>query len=366
MKRALLLGKVAGIKVQVHWSFLLLILWIVFIGFVGSTSTSGIAWNVFFVMVIFGCVVLHELGHALTAQRFGIQTRQITLLPIGGVASLDNIPEKPREELLITLAGPVVNIVIAILLYLVIPFDFFRELDEAQIQEFFSEISARNFLFLLFYANVVLAVFNFIPAFPMDGGRILRALLSMRMDRIRATQIAANLGQGVAVLFFFFGLLYNPFLALIGVFVFFGAQGENILVQQMTLLRGYRAKDAMMTNITILNPEDTLDDVIDVVLSGAERDFVVVNSDGNHAVGIVYNQDLIKAIKRREDQLKVRDIMSRDFDSVAASDELTDIFRKVQTQKKSFFPVVDHGTLIGAIDLTNINEFMVFRSSVQY
>lgn len=361
MKKALLLGKIAGIKVQIHWSFLLLIVWVVFIGIMGSLSTAGILWNIFFVLVLFGCVVLHELGHAITAQRFNIQTEQITLLPIGGVASLEDFPEEPRAELLITLAGPVVNILIALLLYLVIPFDFFRELDQEQMQQFFSEISPRNFLFLLFYANIVLAAFNFIPAFPMDGGRILRALLAMRMDRARATQIAANLGQFVALLFFFFGLFYNPFLALIGVFVFFGAQGENIMIQQLTALHGYRVRDAMMTNITLLDPDDSLEDVVDVILAGAERDFIVTNGDGR-TVGIVYNHDIIKAMKSMGGQAKVGEIMSTNFDSVTVHDDLADIFRKAQSRKKSFFPVTENGRLIGAIDLMNINEFMVLRS----
>ncbi len=150
MKRALTLGRIAGIRVQVHWTFVLLILWITFSGIWAETSTAGILWSNFFVIVLFGCVVLHELGHALTARQFSIQTKEITLLPIGGVASLEDIPEEPREELLITLAGPAVNIVIAFLLYLVIPFDFLQELDETQIQQFFSEISAATFYFCYF------------------------------------------------------------------------------------------------------------------------------------------------------------------------------------------------------------------------
>lgn len=345
---------------------MLLILWIVFMGLWGDTSTAGILWNILFILVLFGCVVLHELGHALTAQRFAIETKQITLLPIGGVANLESIPEDPRKELWITLAGPAVNILIALLLYLAIPFDVLQELDEEQVREFFSEISARNFLYLLFYANVILAVFNFIPAFPMDGGRILRALLSMRMNRVSATQVAANLGQLVAVGFFFFGLLYNPFLALIGVFVFFGAKGENIMVQQLTLLSGYNARDAMMTNITVLDPEDSLEDVVDVILAGAERDFIVANSDGSRPVGILHNQDLIRAMRNRGQDVQVKDIMNREFEKVNPADELTNIFRLMQAKNKSFFPVVENDRLIGAIDMTNINEFMILKSSMNY
>lgn len=366
MKRALTLGRVAGIRVQVHWTFILLILWVTFSGIWSGTSTAGILWSNLFIIVLFGCVVLHELGHSLTAKRFAIQTKEITLLPIGGVASLEDIPEEPREELLITLAGPAVNIVIAFLLYLVIPFDFLQQLDENQIQQFFSEISARNFLFLLFYANVLLAAFNFIPAFPMDGGRILRALLSMRLDRVKATQIAANLGQLVAIIFFFFGLLYNPFLALIGVFVFFGAFGENVMVQQLTLLKGYKAKDAMMTDITVLDPDDSLESVVELIISGTERDFIVANSDGHKPVGVVYNQNIIKAMKTKEGPLTVKDVMSSNFDIIAETDELTEIYRKLQSGASSFFPVTDGSRLTGAIDRTNINEFMIFRSSVSY
>lgn len=364
MKGSLLLGKVAGIKVQVHWSFLLLIGWIVFVGMISGASSAGTLWNIIFVLVLFGCVVLHELGHALTAQRFNIQTQKITLLPIGGVASLEEMPDDPKQELLITLAGPAVNLVIAFLLYIFIPFDLIREFSQQQLQEFFNEISPRNFLYLLFYANLVLAAFNFIPAFPMDGGRILRALLAMRMGRVQATQIAARMGQFVALLFFFFGLFYNPFLALIGVFIFFGAQGENILIQQLNILRGHQVRDAMMTNITILNPEDSLENVVDTILAGTERDFIV--TDGHHAVGIVYNSDLMQSLRHQTNGRQVKDIMVKDFESVTAADDLAEIYRKVHAGQKSFFPVIENGRLLGAIDLTNINEFMVFKSPINY
>jgi len=364
MRRSLSLGRISGIKVQVHWSFFLLVAWIIFVSIIGGASMSGTLWSVFFVLVLFGCVVLHELGHALTAQKFNVQTQKITLLPIGGVASLESMPDNPREELLITVAGPAVNIAIALLLYLLLPFNLLQGLDAEQMQEYFREISAHNFLLLLFYANIILAVFNIIPAFPMDGGRILRALLSMRMDRVKATQIAAHLGQFVALLFFFFGLLYNPFLSLIAVFVFFGAQSENILVQQLQLLRGHKVREAMMTNITVLNPEDSIKDVIDVVISGTERDFVV--SDNSGLTGILTNASLINVMKRRNGDIKVKEIMDSHFEKVNADDDLTNVFQKIHSTKQSFFPVIQNDKLIGAIDLNNINEFMVFRSALAY
>ena len=202
MKGTLNIGRVSGIKVQVHWTFVFLIAWVVFLEVSRGREMPAIALSILFVLVIFGCVVLHELGHALTARRFGISTRKITLLPIGGVASLERMPEKPQQELLVAVAGPAVNVVIAILLYIVFPIHRFLDLEPEALQEMLSAISPQNFVFYLFAANVMLVVFNAIPAFPMDGGRILRALLSMTIDRVQATRIAAALGQLMAVMFF--------------------------------------------------------------------------------------------------------------------------------------------------------------------
>lgn len=236
MKGSLNLGKIAGIGVKVHWTFMLLILWVVFLELTRGSNLQSILWSIFFVLALFACVVFHELGHALTARKFKIGTRQITLLPIGGVASLEAMPEDPKEEFLVAIAGPAVNVVIALALYLVVPMEEFLKQDPEMLEETMSAINAGNFLFYLFSANVMLVVFNLIPAFPMDGGRVFRALLSMKFDRVTATQMAARLGQGVAFLFFLIGLLYNPILILIAIFVYFGAQGENMMVQQLKLL----------------------------------------------------------------------------------------------------------------------------------
>jgi CBS domain-containing protein len=219
-------------------------------------------------------------------------------------------------------------------------------------------------LFYLLMANIMLVVFNLIPAFPMDGGRILRALLTMKMDRVRATQIAALLGQTLAFLFFLVGLLYNPFLILIALFVYFGAQGENMMVQQLTLLQNHRVREAMMTNITVLKPDDFLDQVVDVILSGTERDFVVTEDE--NVAGVIYQSDLMQTLKQRNGHVKVKEVMSTDFENVQAGDDLTYVYRKVQARKKSFFPVVENGRLVGAIDMNNINEFIVFRAALDF
>ena len=364
LKGSLTLGRVRGIRFQVHWTFLLLVGWIVFLEMSRGNNFEAILWSIAFVVVLFGCVILHELGHALTAARFGVGTKQITLLPIGGVASLESMPENPFEEFWVAVAGPLVNVAIAILLYLVVPVGDFVSQDPEQLQQTLSAINAGNFLFYLFSANVMLVLFNVIPAFPMDGGRILRSLLSMKMNRIQATRIASGLGQLVAFLFFVFGLIYNPILALVGVFVFFGAQGENVMVQQMALLKDRTVSEAMMTDISVIHPDTPLSEVVDIVLSGTERDFVVAE-DGK-VCGVLYQQDLVEARRSGAGSSRVRDILTSDVMQVSPDADLGEVYQKIQSHKKNFFPVVDAGELKGAIDHTNINEFMVFKSLSQF
>ena len=195
-------GKLFGVRIQIHWTFLLIIAWAVYQGWVQGGDAVTVLLTVALVLAIFICVVLHELGHSLAARNFGIATRKITLLPIGGVASLERMPEDPKQELLVAAAGPAVNLVIAGFLFLFVH-SRFRELGDAEAaRQFFEKVSAANFLTYLFMTNVMLVAFNAIPAFPMDGGRVLRALLSFKMDRVRATQIAVKVGQLFAIFFF--------------------------------------------------------------------------------------------------------------------------------------------------------------------
>lgn len=364
MKSSLNLGSIAGIKIRVHWTFLFLIAWIVFLELSRGNGLTAILWSTFFILVLFFCVVLHELGHALTARKYNIGTRQITLLPIGGVASLESMPDEPAEELLVALAGPAVNIVIAMALYFVVPFESFLNQDPEALQEALSSINAGNFIFLLFSANLMLAVFNMIPAFPMDGGRVLRAILSMRMDRLRATQIASMMGQGVAFLLFFLGLLTNPILVLIAIFVFFGAKGENMMIQQLALLKDHKLKEAMMTDITVFHPDDILEEVIDKILSGTERDFVV--AEESEVKGILLQADLMQAIRAKDTGLKVGEIMRKDFTILNANSELTEIYRTLYATDRQFFPVFENGELVGAVDMNNVNEFLIFRAPLDF
>jgi Zn-dependent protease len=360
MGRSLLIGRIAGIKILVHWTFLLLLGWIVISGISKGNDAPTIINTVVFVLSIFICVLLHELGHSLTAKRYGVDTKKITLLPIGGVASLERIPEDPKQELWVALAGPAVNVVIALLLF---PF---IQTDQLFINEETAGIaSAAGFLNSLFRINVALVVFNIIPAFPMDGGRILRALLAMKMGRMRATQIAANLGQFLALGFVFFGLTSgNPVLILIGIFVYFGARTENVMVQHLELLKDYTVQSAMITNFVTLAPADSVKDAADKLLSGSDQDLIVV--DNGQAVGIMTRSLIINSLRENRASEAVTEIMERNFDTVAINDRLTEVYANAQRKKNAFFPVVEGNRLIGVIDMNNIQEFVMIRSALSY
>lgn len=359
MKGFLELIKVAGIRIEVHWTFLLLLLWVGIIEYQNSGDFQRILIGQGFILVLMVCVVLHELGHALTARMFGIKTRNIILLPIGGVATLEKMPEKPQQELLVAFAGPAVNVFIAILLAFIVPINSYFNFDSVALQEILYKPTFQNFLFYLFLANVMLVVFNLIPAFPMDGGRVLRALLSFKLGRVEATKIASGIGQVLAVFFFIIGLMFNPFLLLIAFFIFFGAYGENQMVKRNSFMEGHSAREATLTNITLLSPENSIQDVIELLLAGTEKDFVV-GGDTN-IFGILTQMEIIKHVKTPS--LLVGDVMDKTLHPIEASTELTRVLELMGSEKKNFFPVTEEGKLIGAIDRTNISEFILLQST---
>ncbi len=361
MKGVLHLGRVAGIKIEVHWTFTLLLIWVVYLDLRRGGNLNSALMNVSLILFLFLCVVLHELGHALTARNFNIGTKKITLLPIGGVASLEKMPEKPQQELLVALAGPAVNVVIAMLLLMVVPLRTYLSMDAENLEALLTAPNFNTLLFYLLIANIMLVAFNMIPAFPMDGGRVLRALLAFKMSRAKATEIAATLGQTLAVVFFILGLFFNPFLVLIALFIFIGAYGENQMVKQTTLLEGHLVRDAMLTQITTVRPDHTMAQIIDLLLASTEKDFVVVE-DGQ-IVGTIYHKQIINRSKDRN--LLVRDFMNTAFSIMQEEGPLTEFFEVAAREKQRFFPVVDHsGVLAGAIDMTNVSEFLLIKNTL--
>ncbi|MFD1188404.1 site-2 protease family protein [Pontibacter rugosus] len=359
MKWSLKLGRVAGINILVHWTFVLLLGWVAFTEAQRGSDLATTVLAMVFILAVFFCVVLHELGHALTAKRFGIKTKMITLLPIGGVASLERMPEQPKRELLIAAAGPAVNVVIAFILWLVLP-----SLQSVPDEAFLQRITPANFFYILLIVNVVLVVFNAIPAFPMDGGRVLRALLAFKLGRVRATQIAANIGQLLAIFFVFVGFMYNPFLILIGAFVFFGAYSENILVQHLDYLRGHSVREGMMTNFVTLAPTETVRDALNKLLMGAEHEFIV--EDEGQVVGTLTRSQLIQAVKDEQMHRQVTEIMSAEVKAFDVRDKLSDAYTELQKTKAPLYPVLENGRLAGVINTDNINEFIMIKSALTH
>ena len=365
MKSRLSIGKVAGISIQIHWTFLFIIGWAIYIGWRQGGNVEAMIWSTIFVLCIFVCVVLHELGHALTAKKFDINTRRITLLPIGGVASLERMPEKPQQELIVAVMGPAVNVFIAMVLYPFIRSQLKVFNDTESLETFFQTVTPDNFLLFLFLTNLALVIFNLIPAFPMDGGRVLRSLLSFKLDRVHATQIAANLGQIIAIVFLFLGFAFNPILIFISLFVFLGATGEYTMVKQMSMLKGHQVSAAMMTNYTTFKPQDSLEEVGETLIAGTERQFIVLDNE-NEIVGILYHNRIIEAFRNNRKDLPVSAIMNDDFITVEQAADLGEIYRTVQGNKQNFFPVLNEGKLAGVIDMENINEFLMLQANFDY
>ncbi len=346
------LTTISGIKVSVHWTFLLLILWVIFSTYQQTHSMNEAGIMVVFILTLFVCVVLHEFGHALTAKSFGIKTRSIVLLPIGGVAQMEQVPEKPSQELLIAFAGPAVNVVIAGILYaFILAFKLFPSAGAPVI------ITSENFLFYLFSANFLLAAFNLIPAFPMDGGRVLRAILSFWMNRDRATRISAFIGQMIAVVFVFTGLFYNPFLILIGLFVFLGAKMEADFVHSGFLLHAYRMKDILLTKFYSLETSNTIDDAVKILLSVQAKDFLVV--DHGNVKGTLSRDNIIKALSEKGGNTPVSEAMNKEIVSFRTEDSADKIYKAAQRGKQNIFPVFENGNLAGAVDMDNITELLL-------
>ena len=359
MRGSLKFGRIAGIQVFVHWTFFVLIGWIFTMHLMAGRDPAGAAMGVVFILSLFGCVLLHELGHALAARRYGVATRDITLLPIGGVARLERIPRNPTQELVIALAGPAVNVVIALVILVGLLAAY-----GSGITNRVAELQS-NFFLQLMAVNIFLVVFNMIPAFPMDGGRVLRALLARKLDYARATALAARVGQGIAVALGLAGLfpLNNPMLLLVAVFVFFGARAEANMVQVTSSLSGMQVQDAMMTNFRVLRADDALGLAAEELIHGSQQDFPVV--DDNQVVGLLTRDDLVAALGAGGASRRVGEVMRPNCSVVSATDQLEKPYEILRAENCSTVPVVREGHLVGMITLENILEWVMINSALR-
>jgi stage IV sporulation protein FB len=309
-------------------------------------------------VLLFACVLAHEFGHIFTARAFGVATPDVTLLPIGGVARLERIPEEPREEFLIAIAGPAVNVVIALVLVALagahLDVGALGSVDNAGI----------SMVDRLAIVNLFLAVFNMIPAFPMDGGRVLRAVLASRMGHTRATEVAAAVGQFAAFLLGFAGLFWNPMLIFIAVFVYLAASSEAHMVALRAMAHGVPVTNAMMTQFARLTPQAHVDEAVQTLLRTSQSEFPVVDGAGK-PVGLLGRHDLIRALKQLGPDARVADVMNPKVPSVGQRRCLDDALRLLQERTAPAVAVVDtDGRLIGLVTSETIGEMLMLQQAM--
>jgi Zn-dependent protease/CBS domain-containing protein len=358
-------ARVAGIGIYVHATFLILLAWVAFSGYQQGGRAAAIG-GLLFILALFAIVVLHEFGHALTARRFGIPTRDITLLPIGGVARLERMPREPRQELLIAIAGPAVNIALAALIYLLLVATGRRP----ELGNPLSPVGAfvgDDFLTELLNVNVWLAEFNLIPAFPMDGGRVLRALLAMRSGNYaQATAAAARVGRFFALVFAVIGLFVapNPILVFIALFVWLGAAGEAATEQTTATLDGVPLQRVMITDMRTLSPGDPLERGVQYILAGFQQDFPVVDEWGG-VVGVLTRARLVKALAERGPQAPVGEVMHRGFQTADPDEPIEQALARLRACDCNALPVVRGRTLLGLLTLDNVGEYVMIQMALK-
>jgi len=344
VKGSIKLFDVAGISVKIHLTFFLLpLIFLVWGGFKSMVL----------VLIIFLCVTLHELTHSLVAMRFGIRVKDITLLPIGGVASMTRMPENPKQEFLISIAGPAFNVVFAVFLMVVFHYSPWMPAYILRQPEF-----GDSWLHMLAWVpriNIILAVFNLLPAFPMDGGRMLRAVLATRIDYTRATRIAVNIGHIFALIFAFIGFMYNHiFLILIAVFIYMTASAEESHVKVKTTLKDLRVRDVLNLQYTSLEKDTPLSRVFELIFHTHQEDFPII--EGGRMEGFVSRQDIINAMHSTGPDTKVGDIMRQDMPSASENDLLVNVQRVMEESGTRALPVKRRDNVIGIVTLEDIGR----------
>jgi Zn-dependent protease/predicted transcriptional regulator len=357
MKGSFKLGNIAGIGIFIHWSFSLIIAYIIYSNYRAGHNTEEIMWSVIFILSIFITVFLHELGHALAAKKYNIKTKDITILPIGGLARLERIPEKPSEELVVAIAGPLVNIALAVItgLFITIP-----NLKELTVQ-LTSGVNQSNFFLNFFIVNIWLAIFNLVPAFPMDGGRILRAILSMKFERHKATKIAARIGQLLAIGFIIIGFNSNPFLIFIGLFIILGAQAEVEMTKTGFMLKGMLVKDVVMKNYETINGNDLVETAVKQLLNGQCKNFLVISN--GHPTGSLSRDEIIEALSNNGNKATIDKVMNRDILKLNMKEPIEIAYQKMLANKNGIAVVYDNERFVGVLDVENILEFIMIKNA---
>jgi stage IV sporulation protein FB len=354
MKWSYTIGRIAGTEIKVHLTFLVLLAYLAFSGYQQAGGEGAVAASVM-LLALFACVLLHEFGHIFMARRFGVRTPDVILLPIGGVARLERIPSEPRQEFLIAIAGPLVTLAIAVVLYGVLAIGG----SPPRLGWLGGNESLLDFLFR---ANVLLLGFNLIPAFPMDGGRVLRAFLASRLGMVRGTRLAANLGQALATVGGLYGLLQGQeMLALVAFFVFLGAGAEASAVETRAAGEGLNVAQMMVTQFRTIPVHATLAQAVELLLATEQREFPVVDNLG-HTEGILTRDNLIKGLSQRGPNSTVAEAMTADAPAVSPTLAFDQALDRLRSSGLPAIPVVDAGgALVGLLTLDNVTDLLLVR-----
>ncbi len=361
MKWSFRIAHIAGTEVRIHATFFLLLFYVAFQGMGGGRGAAGAGEAVMLVMAMFTCVLLHEFGHVQAAKMYGIKTPDITLLPIGGVARLERMPKKPSQEFVVAICGPLVNVAIAGVIAMFVGVS-------AQLDSELSFGSQGHFWANLMKWNVMMVVFNMVPAFPMDGGRVLRSLLAMIMNYGRATRLAATIGQGIAMIVvvgMLLGTSFNPFLMLIAVFIFIAAGQEAAMVTQQEATRDLLVRDAMLTEFHTLSASDSLRHAVARLLAGAQHDFPLLDERGGMK-GILSRKALISALAAHGPDYPVERVIETCEDALSPSDRLSDVMDRLSASACPALPVIDlsTGRLVGLLTAENVGEALMVRAAL--
>lgn len=345
---------VRGIEVKMHITFPLILVWAaVQFGYSNQRgfSLSGAAFGLVVTLLLFICVVIHELTHSLTAAAMGFPVRDIVLLPLGGVAQMERMPERPTQEFFMAIAGPLSNVVIAVVLIVA---GLLLGVD-VRLRTGLTRLRWKDTLPYLIATNLGLAVFNLIPAFPMDGGRVLRALLATVMSHARATALAVSVGQGLAWMLGLMGLLYsNFFMMLIAIFVYAGAAQEGRMIQVRTVLQGLRVRQAFSRRALALSPADPVSHAADLTLEGFQAHFPVC--EGERLVGLLTHTDVLLALKKRRLETPVREVMRTEFPALGLDDGLFEVHQRMTEAGLDALPVMEGGQFLGLLTRRDVNE----------
>jgi Zn-dependent protease/predicted transcriptional regulator len=360
MSWSIKLFKIRGIDVKVHLTFVLILVWAAY-RWSGSTGAGlqGALFGVVATLLLFAAVTLHELGHSFQALKFGVRVRDITLMPMGGLALMEEIPEKPAQELRIALAGPLVNFAIAALLVglgALLQVQSVISLDE--LVRSLGQVSWSGMLAYLTMANLALGLFNLIPAFPMDGGRILRALLAMKLGYSKATSIAVIVGQGLAWLLGLWGFMNGSYtLVLIAIFVWMGASQERKQLDAKSVLREIQVRQAMTRQPFVLSTNDALEEAVELILSTAQVDFPVMDPTSVSLAGLLTEADLLKGLRAADRKAPVSRFMRRQFPTANMDEPLYSAQQRMAEGRVQAMPVMDGGgRMVGLLTAADINE----------